>query len=69
MLKILHRVSPIVLTVCLTATMLVVEPAAASPFAFTPFVTSTDLSSLFSNSATIGFAYAGNKFVGSVILA
>ncbi len=67
-LEFLHRASPIVLTVCLTATMLVVPPAAASPLSFTPFVTSTDLSSLFGNSGTIGFTYAGNKFVGSVYI-
>lgn len=68
MFEFLHRVSPIVLTVCLAATMLVVAPAAASPLSFTPFVTSTDLKKLFGNSGTIGFAYAGNKFVGSVYI-
>ena len=33
---------------------------------YTDFVTSADLSSVLSNNATIGFTYAGNKFVGSV---
>jgi hypothetical protein len=33
---------------------------------FSPFVTSGDLSSVLGNNATIGFAYAGDKFVGSV---
>jgi hypothetical protein len=33
---------------------------------FTDFVSQADLTAGLSNSATIGFAYAGNKFVGSV---
>jgi hypothetical protein len=33
---------------------------------FNTFVSSGDLSSVLGNNATIGFAYAGNKFVGSV---
>jgi hypothetical protein len=33
---------------------------------FTPFVTTSDLSTALGNNATIGFAYAGDKFVGSV---
>ncbi len=33
---------------------------------FTPFVTASDLSTALSNTSTIGFAFAGDKFVGSV---
>ena len=33
---------------------------------FNTFVTTSDLSAALSNNAAIGFAYAGNKFVGSV---
>ncbi|HEX5354897.1 MAG TPA: hypothetical protein VFW93_01670, partial [Aquabacterium sp.] len=33
---------------------------------FDPFVSSTDLQNTLGNNATIGFAYAGDKFVGSV---
>lgn len=38
----------------------------AAPIAFNPFVSGTDLSTALSNTGTIGFSYAGNKFVGSV---
>ena len=41
-------------------------PAHAGPISFGTFVTSTDLSTVLGNTATIGFAYAGDKFVGSV---
>jgi len=43
--------------------------ALASPaqaISFSTFVSGTDLNSVLSNTATIGFAYAGDKFVGSV---
>lgn len=40
-------------------------PASAA-VSFNTFVSSSDLSSTLSNNATIGFAYAGDKFVGSV---
>jgi hypothetical protein len=33
---------------------------------FTTFVQQSDLNAALSNNAAIGFAYAGNKFVGSV---
>lgn len=33
---------------------------------FTPFVSNSDLSAALSNTGTVGFAYAGDKFVGSV---
>lgn len=33
---------------------------------FSPFVTSGDINSALGNNQTIGFSYAGNKFVGSV---
>jgi hypothetical protein len=45
--------------------VLVATNAAASVI-FNTFVTSTDINSTLGNNATIGFAYAGNKFVGSV---
>jgi hypothetical protein len=38
----------------------------AGAVTFNTFVTSTDLQSTLGNNATIGFAYAGDKFVGSV---
>ena len=38
----------------------------AGAVTFSPFVTSADLASSLGNTATIGFAYAGDKFVGSV---
>ena len=38
----------------------------AGPIAFNPFVSGADLSTALSNTAAIGFSYAGNKFVGSV---
>ena len=40
--------------------------AVATPITFSTFVQQSDLSTVLSNSSTIGFAYAGNKFVGSV---
>lgn len=40
--------------------------APAQAIVFNDFVTQGDLSTLLSNSSTIGFAYAGDKFVGSV---
>jgi len=42
-------------------------PAHAAPLVFNPFVSGTSLSTLLAgNNDTIGFAYAGDKFVGSV---
>jgi hypothetical protein len=40
--------------------------APAHAITFSTFVTSGDLASTLGNNATIGFAYAGDKFVGSV---
>jgi len=40
--------------------------AHAVPLAYSTFVSSSDLSSVLGNTSTIGFAYAQNKFVGSV---
>jgi len=40
--------------------------AHAAPLSYSTFVSSTDLSSVLGNTSTIGFAYAQNKFVGSV---
>ena len=40
--------------------------AMALPVSFSTFVSTSDLSTALANNATIGFAYAGNKFVGSV---
>lgn len=48
------------------ATLLSISAAGAQAIAFSTFVSSADLSTVLSNHATIGFAYAGNKFVGSV---
>lgn len=44
----------------------VIAASNAWALTFGTFVTSTDLSLALSNTQTIGFAYAGNKFVGSV---
>jgi hypothetical protein len=41
-------------------------PVQAAPLVFNPFVSAGSLSTLLSNNATIGYAYAGDKFVGSV---
>ena len=43
-----------------------VAPAHAAPLVFSEFVSGTDLQTLLANHATIGFTYAGDKFVGSV---
>jgi hypothetical protein len=52
-----------ILSIALT---LVAVPARASPLVFSDFVTSADISAVEGQNATIGFAYAGDKFVGSV---
>jgi hypothetical protein len=41
-------------------------PAQSAPLSFGDFVTSSSLSTTLGNNATIGFTYAGDKFVGSV---
>lgn len=41
-------------------------PAHAAPLSFGEFVTTSSLNTTLGNNATIGFAYAGDKFVGSV---
>jgi hypothetical protein len=43
-----------------------VVSAHAAPLSFSEFVSSSSLSGVLGNNATIGFAYAGDKFVGSV---
>ncbi|AEJ01592.1 PEP motif putative anchor domain protein [Nitrosomonas sp. Is79A3] len=48
---------------CLT---LLAMASSAQAITFSPFVTSTDLNTTLGNTATIGFTYAGDKFVGSV---
>ena len=51
------------------AVLAILASISASTFAaptFSSFVTTSDLNATLSNSAAIGFAYAGNKFVGSV---
>ncbi len=53
------RVAALVLSGVLAA------PVSAS-VTFSPFVSTADLNSTLGNSAAIGFAYAGDKFVGSV---
>lgn len=50
----------------LTAVALAAVVGHARAVTFSTFVSSGDLSSVLSNNATIGFAYAGDKFVGSV---
>jgi hypothetical protein len=45
---------------------IVAAPAQAAPLAFGDFVTSASISAVEGQNQTIGFAYAGNKFVGSV---
>ena len=45
---------------------LLAATCSASALTFSPFVTSADLAASLSNTQTIGFAYAGDKFVGSV---
>jgi hypothetical protein len=49
-----------------TALTLVVSLPAHAALTFNPFVSSGDLSSVLGQNNTIGFAYAGDKFVGSV---
>ena len=49
------------------AAMVFALASTASPaLTFSPFVSSTDLATLLGNNATIGFTYAGDRFVGSV---
>ncbi|MEP6998161.1 MAG: PEP-CTERM sorting domain-containing protein [Betaproteobacteria bacterium] len=48
------------------ATMACLCGPALGAVTFNPFVTSADLAGALGNNATIGFAYAGDKFVGSV---
>jgi hypothetical protein len=55
------------LAACASAFVLVTLSAPVSAaITFSTFVSSADLSGLLSNNATIGFAYAGDRFVGSV---
>ncbi len=51
---------------CLVIATLIAVPAATGSVTFSTFVSSSSLSSLLGNTSTIGFTYAGNKFVGSV---
>jgi hypothetical protein len=53
------------LSIALAAPLAGALPAHAA-VTFSTFVTSGDLSAALSNNATIGFAYGGDKFVGSV---
>lgn len=50
----------------LTAVALAAAVGQAQAVTFSTFVSGGDLASVLSNNATIGFAYAGDKFVGSV---
>src|SRR5678816_4081791 len=50
----------------LLAVALFTSPAAAAPLSFGDFVTSAAINAVEGQNQTIGFAYAGNKFVGSV---
>jgi len=50
----------------LLAVALFTAPAAAAPLSFGDFVTSAAINAVEGQNQTIGFAYAGNKFVGSV---
>lgn len=55
------------LTSLAAAMAVVVALGGSAPaITFNPFVTQADLAAGLSNNSTIGFAYAGNKFVGSV---
>ena len=58
------RISLIVSTGCL-ALMTLTAPALAAPITFTTFVQGSDLTSAVGGQSPIGFAYAGDKFVGS----
>lgn len=51
---------------CAAAMLLMTDVAVAAPLSFDTFVSTSNLSATLGNNATIGFAYAGNKFVGSV---
>jgi hypothetical protein len=51
---------------CLVIATLIAVPAAMGSVTFTTFVSQSSLSSLLGNTSTIGYTYAGNKFVGSV---
>ncbi len=48
------------------AALLALASPAWPALTFSPFVTSADLVSVLGNNATIGFSYAGDRFVGSV---
>lgn len=57
-----RTVFTVAVVVCLTCAR---SGTAAAP-TFSPFVTNADLAALLNNTSTIGFTYAGDKFVGSV---
>ena len=59
------RLSPGICGALLTLTICA-APAHGAPLSFGTFVTSSSISAVEGQNATIGFAYAGNKFVGSV---
>ncbi len=59
------RLSPGICGALLTLTICA-APAQGAPLSFGTFVTSSSISAVEGQNATIGFAYAGNKFVGSV---
>ena len=56
------------MALCLAGAALAFQaaPAQAAGITFTPFVTSSDINAALGQTNTIGFNYAGNKFVGSV---
>jgi len=51
---------------CLVIATFIALPAATGSVTFSTFVSQSSLSSVVGNTATIGYTYAGNKFVGSV---
>lgn len=53
-------------SLCTALTITVAAATSAHALSFSTFVSGPDLQSTLSNHATIGFTYAGNKFVGSV---
>jgi PEP-CTERM motif len=54
------------LALCLVIATLIAVPAATGSVTFSTFVSSSSISALLGNTSTIGYTYAGNKFVGSV---
>lgn len=62
----MYRMKHISILLGVSSILAIAAAPANAAITFNTFVSSSDLSSVLSNNSTIGFAYAGDKFVGSV---